>query len=643
MPRRRAVRSDPIRAPRLPRDPWATGNTESPGGVQAARIRLESGGGGNRGPCYPAPKNPRPILFALRPIVRRPLASSDRLPGDLHPLLRRVYLGRGVTAPDELDLSLAGLAPLDRLGNLQAAVDALHRTMARGDAILVVGDYDADGATSTALAIRGLGALGAAKRGFLVPNRFTEGYGLTPALVDQAGRRGARLILTVDNGISSLAGVERARALGIPVVVTDHHLPGGRLPEAVILNPNLPGDPFPSKHLAGVGVLFYLLAGLRRHLREVGWFDARGIPEPNLAEHLDLVALGTVADLVTLDRNNRILVEQGLRRVRAGRACAGVRALFAAAGRNPETATSQDLAFGVAPRLNAAGRLADMSLGIRCLLSEDPALARELAGRLDGLNRERRQIEAEMRERAEGLVDALALAEAELPAGLCLFDPEWHQGVIGILASRLVARHHRPVIAFAPGGAGELKGSARSVAALHMRDALAAVATEAPDLILRFGGHAMAAGLAIPGRRLVEFSACFEAEVERRLDGRDPTGILASDGVVDAEHWRLEAALALRRGGPWGQGFPEPLFDDHFQVLERRLLGERHLKLRVRPAGTDLNLEAIAFDQAEQATSLADGDWRHLAFSMDVNQFQDTQRLQLRVEQLAAPGEGAAA
>lgn len=579
----------------------------------------------------------------LRPIVRRPLASHDRLPDDLHPLLRRVYLGRGITAAEELDLSLSGLASIKRLGNLREAVVELHKAMARREAILVVGDYDADGATSTAVALLGLRAMGATEIDFLVPSRFTEGYGLTPALVEKAALRGTQLILTVDNGIASIAGVRRARELGIRVLVTDHHLPGAQLPEAVILNPNLPGDPFPSKHLAGVGVLFYLLAGLRRHLREVGWFDTKGIAEPNLAEYLDLVALGTVADLVTLDRNNRILVEQGLRRIRAGRASSGVLALFAAAGRNPSTATTQDLAFGVAPRLNAAGRLADMSLGIQCLLGGDAAIAPDLAGRLDELNRERRQIEGEMRERAEILVETLGLSEVELPAGLCLFDPHWHQGVIGILASRLVGRYQRPAIAFAIGEDGaELKGSARSVAGLHMRDVLAAVARADEDLILRFGGHAMAAGLTIPARRLGDFTALFAAEVERRLDGSQPQGILLSDGAVDTQDWRLETALVLRQGGPWGQGFPEPVFDDTLQILERRVLGERHLRLRVRPIGTELNLEAIAFDQAAQAAAMADSEWLHLAFSIDVNHFQDAQRLQLRVEQLGVPPDGIA-
>lgn len=579
----------------------------------------------------------------LRSIVRRPLATRDQLPDDLHPLLRRVYLGRGITDPGDLDLSLAGLAPVDRLGHLQRAVAVVHGAMDRGDPILVVGDYDADGATSTALALRGLRAMGAKAVDFLIPNRFTEGYGLTPALVELAAQRGTRLILTVDNGIGSIAGVHRAGALGIPVLVTDHHLPGDQLPDAVILNPNLPGDTFPSKHLAGVGVLFYLLMGLRRHLRERGWFHMRGIPEPNLAELLDLVALGTVADLVTLDRNNRILVEQGLRRMRAGRASAGILALFAVAGRNPALATTQDLAFGIAPRLNAAGRLADMSLGVRCLLSQDPAVAFNLAQHLDELNQERRQIEGEMRERAEGLIEGLGLCEASLPAGLCLYDGGWHQGVIGILASRLVGRYHRPVITFAPGGEGMLKGSARSVAGIHMRDALASVALVAPDLILRFGGHAMAAGLTIPEGRLTDFAARFAVEVQGRFQGSVPAGVLPSDGAVAPQDWRLETAQVLRGGGPWGQGFPEPLFDGAFRVLERRTLGERHLKLRVRPKGTELNLDAIAFEHAlGDRDSLGNPEWLHLAFHLDINHFQDTQRLQLRVEQIAGLDTGVA-
>jgi single-stranded-DNA-specific exonuclease len=579
-----------------------------------------------------------------RRIVRRPLVVEDRLPEDLNPVLRRVYLGRGITEAEDLDLSFAGLASVDLLGNLQPALEQLHRAMVREDPIVIIGDYDADGATSTALALRGLQAMGARRVDFLVPNRFHEGYGLTPALVERAAGLGARLILTVDNGVGSVAAVDRARELEIAVVVTDHHLPGARLPDAVIVNPNLPGDPFPSKHLAGVGVAFYLLAGLRRHLRQAGWFGSHGLAEPNLAEFLDLVALGTVADVVSLDRNNRILVEQGLRRIRRGGASPGIGALLAVAGRNLETVTSVDLGFAVAPRLNAAGRLADMSLGIRCLLSQDRAVVETLAGRLDELNRERRQIEAEMREGAEVLVEALGLSGDNLPEALCLFDPSWHQGVIGILASRLAGRHQRPVIAFAPGAEGELKGSARSVPGIHLRDALDAVARRDPGLIQRFGGHAMAAGLCISSAQLDRFSERFAAEVNRRLEGMEPPGVLPSDGELGAEDWRLETAWMLRHAGPWGQGFPEPLFDGAFTVVDRRIVGERHLKLRVRPPGTELVLDAIVFDPALKGVDpQCLGERMHLGYHLDINQYGGSTRLQLIVEHLERQGAPCAA
>ena len=573
-----------------------------------------------------------------RRIVRRRLITEDRLPRDLHPVLRRVYLGRNITGPQALDLSLPKLLPLDLLGNLQPAVELLGSAMDRGAPILVIGDYDADGATSTALAVRGLRALGAPWVDYLVPNRFSEGYGLTPALVERAALQRTGLIVTVDNGVGSIAGVARAGELGIPVLVTDHHLPGDRLPAAVVVNPNLSGDPFPSKNLAGVGVIFYVLAGLRRYLRQDGSFKTARLPEPNLAELLDLVALGTVADVVPLDHNNRILVEQGLRRMRARRCTPGILALLRVSGRDPETLTSQDLAFGVAPRLNAAGRLSDMSLGVRCLLSQDSAEAYELAQQLDSLNRERRQIEAEMRDSAEALLGTLRLGDDGLPAGLCLFDPSWHQGVIGILASRLVGRYHRPVIAFAPGTDGEIKGSGRSIQGVHMRDALDAIAKADPTLITRFGGHAMAAGLTVPSRQFERFSLAFESEVSRRLEGIEPDGVIHSDGALDAGEWRLETAIALRQAGPWGQGFPEPLFDGGFRILEQRIVGEGHLKLRVRPADTDLVIDAIAFNRCVSGDAVSStADRLHLAYHLDVNHFQDSQRLQLIVEHIDAP------
>lgn len=575
-----------------------------------------------------------------RRIVRRPSAITDRLPQGLHPLVRRVYLGRGVSDAEALDLSLSRLAPPTSLGNVASAVQLMSRAIARNELIVIIGDYDADGATSTALAVRGLRAMGARRVDFLLPNRFTDGYGLTPALVERAAGQGAGLIVTVDNGVASVAGVMRSAELGIPVIVTDHHLPGPTLPATVIVNPNLAGDPFPSKNLAGVGVIFYVLVELRRALRETGWFQERGLPDPNLADMLDLVALGTVADMVPLDHNNRILVEHGLRRIRGRRSSLGVLALIEASGRDPDSFTAQDLAFAVAPRLNSAGRLSDMTLGVRCLLSEDASEANLLASRLDELNRERRQIETEMRVSAETLLEGVSLSEDDLPAGLCLFDPSWHQGVIGILAARLVRRYHRPVIAFAAGGAGELKGSARSVPGVHIKDALEVLAEQDGSLIRRFGGHAMAAGLSVDPHRFERFTEAFSLEISRRMAKIDATDVLYTDGAVGPAEWTLETALALRHAGPWGQGFPEPLFDGEFRILERRFVGDGHLKLRVSPADADIRIDAIAFRGSVESEDLAStAERQHLAFQLDVNRFQETERLQLIVADLQTPAE----
>ena len=481
------------------------------------------------------------------------------------------------------------------------------------------------------MAVRGLRALGARDVGYLAPNRFEFGYGLTPEIVEVAAARAPDLLITVDNGISSIEGVAAARARGIPVIVTDHHLPGEHLPEAAaIVNPNQPGDDFPSKCLAGVGVMFYLLVALRARLRAEGWFAARGIEEPNLARLLDLVALGTVADVVPLDRNNRILVSQGLARIRAGRAHAGVRALLDVAGRDASRLVAADLAFAVAPRLNAAGRLTDMTLGIECLLCDDERRAREMAATLDRLNRERRGIEADMRSQAIAQVERLHLDDAEgLPFGLCLFDPEWHQGVVGILAARIKEQLHRPVIAFAPDNGDLLKGSARSVPGLHIRDALDAVAARHPGLISRFGGHAMAAGLTLARDALEPFRAAFDAEVRRHLSERDLRGTMLSDGALEAHDLGLELARALREAGPWGSGFPEPLFDGEFEIVEQRVVGEHHVKLKVKPRGDAARIDAIAFNAA--------ADWPaertlRLAYRLDVNLFRGQEAAQLIVE-----------
>ncbi|MDE2088781.1 MAG: single-stranded-DNA-specific exonuclease RecJ, partial [Gammaproteobacteria bacterium] len=462
---------------------------------------------------------------------------------------------------------------------------------------------------------------------------FEYGYGLTPEIVAVAAQQSPDLIITVDNGISSLDGVAAARALGIQVLITDHHLPGVRLPEAdAIVNPNLPDDVFPSKHLAGVGVIFYVLAALRARLREESWFTRMGTAEPNLAQFLDLVALGTVADVVPLDHNNRILVDQGLQRIRAGQCCAGVLALLEVAGRRRENLVAADLGYAVAPRLNAAGRLQDMSLGIECLLCDDPQAARTMARRLDELNRDRREIETEMQDQALAALAALDLDPERLPVGLCLFDERWHQGVIGILAARIKERLHRPVIAFAPAGTDEIKGSARSVSGLHIRDALDAVAAGNPGLITRFGGHAMAAGLSLTRERLPAFSDAFDREVRRHLSGDDLRGVIHSDGELTETELSLELAELLRAAGPWGQGFPEPVFDGVFEVVNRRVVGERHLKLQLRSSRASSCIDAIAFNAAEPAP--AEGERVCIAYRLDVNDYRGLRSLQLIVEHL---------
>jgi single-stranded-DNA-specific exonuclease len=529
------------------------------------------------------------------------------------------------------------------LAGIDLAADLLARQVQSGGHILVVGDYDADGATGSALAVRGLRALGAARVSSLIPSRFAFGYGLSPALVEAAIPLAPDLILTVDNGIASVAGVARAAQAGVPVVVTDHHLPGAELPQAAaIVNPNQPGCTFPSKHLAGVGVMFYLLAALRARLRDLGWFGP-GRKEPNLAGYLDLVALGTVADVVTLDENNRILVEQGLQRIRAGRCCPGVRALISVAGRDPDRATARDLGFAAGPRLNAAGRLTEMSLGVECLLTDDPDLAMDLARQLDGLNRERRGIEGGMREEAEAMVEALCLDRAGLPAGLCLSGEGWHQGVTGIVAARIRERYQRPTIAFGDAGDGRLRGSGRSVEAANIRDLIDAVDKAHPGLIERFGGHAMAAGLTLPAGHLADFADAFAAAARAELGDRAPVRELLSDGELAPTCLNLETAESLRTAGPWGKGFPEPLFDGIFEVLDRRLVGEAHLRLRLRPVGAGTGsrpIDAIGFRLGE-ALGEAQG-LVHLAYRLDVNEYRGQRAPQLLLEYLrpAPPTDG---
>jgi single-stranded-DNA-specific exonuclease len=569
-----------------------------------------------------------------RKIIQRVASASDHLPDDLHPVLRRVYAARTIESVDDLDYSLQRLLPPSLLGGMTAAVELLQQAITARQRIVVVGDFDADGATSCALSLRALRAMGAADVQYLVPNRFEYGYGLTPEIVAVAAELQPDLIMTVDNGISSIDGVAAARQRGIRVLITDHHLPGEQLPAAeAIVNPNLHGDPFPSKNLAGVGVAFYVMLALRARLREHGWFEQAGLPEPNLAVWLDLVALGTVADVVPLDRNNRILVHQGIQRIRAGQCVPGIRALLESAGRNLQRVVASDMGFGVGPRLNAAGRLDDMSLGIECLLTNDSKVARQMAARLDTFNRDRKDIESDMQARALQVIAELDLKNEQLPVGLCLFEREWHQGVIGILASRIKERFHRPVIAFARSGEGELKGSARSVSGLHIRDALDAVATRHPGLIDKFGGHAMAAGLSLAEHNYPSFSAAFNDEVGRHLSVEDLTGVIYSDGELSDQELSLNTAQLLRDASPWGQGFPAPLFEGDFTVLGYRVVGEKHLKMTLQPAQGNGQIDGIAFNTAELP---ADCRQIHMAYRLDANEFRGIVSPQLIVEYLEA-------
>src|SRR5690554_254939 len=501
--------------------------------------------------------------------------------------------------------------------------------------ILIVGDFDADGATSSALAVLALKAMGAHQVDFLVPNRFEYGYGLTPEIVAVAAEREPDLIVTVDNGISSVEGVAAAQALGIAVLVTDHHLPGSQLPEAeAIDNPCQPGCEFPSKNLAGVGVIFYVLNALRRERSQIGWFAESGIKEPNMAQYLDLVALGTVADVVPLDHNNRILVEQGLQRIRAGVARPGIMALLEVAGRAPERLVAADLGFAIGPRLNAAGRLDDMSVGIQCLLSDDLFTARERAVELDDFNRDRKAIESGMQREALQMLDQLDVkADGELPWGLCLYDGRWHQGVIGILASRIKDRHHRPVIVFADAEDGSIKGSARSIPGLHIRDALDAVASRHPTLLHKFGGHAMAAGMSLAKDDFAAFASAFDSEVRRQLKDDDLQAVILSDGALSQAEFNLPLAHQLRSAGPWGQHFPEPLFDGEFKLVQQRIVGEKHLKLVLAQTQNEQAvIDAIAFNVNLDIWPSPSTSRVRAAFKLDVNEYRGRQSLQLLLD-----------
>ncbi|MEH6651870.1 MAG: single-stranded-DNA-specific exonuclease RecJ [Motiliproteus sp.] len=586
-------------------------------------------------------------------IVQRQSAATDGLSqSGLIPLLQRIYSSRGVSQPAELDNSLKGLLPYTELRDITLAVEQIGQAVERGERILIVGDFDCDGATSSALAVLALRAFGAGWVDYLVPNRFEYGYGLSPEIVAVACQKSPDLLITVDNGISSVDGVKAAKAAGMRVVVTDHHLPGDTLPQAdALVNPNQHGCNFSAKNTCGVGVIFYVMTAVCRYLQQQGWFEKQQLPVPKMAEYLDLVALGTVADVVPLDHNNRILVEQGLRRIRAGRALPGILALIDVAGRSPQKLVAADMGFAIAPRLNAAGRLEDMSIGIECLLSPGYDQARRLALQLDELNQDRKQIEQQMQQQALVILDRMELAadvgsdddsadhESSLPYGITLFDPDWHEGVIGILASRIKDRLHRPVIAFALAEGGQIKGSARSIPGLHIRDTLDAVAASHPQLLNKFGGHAMAAGMSLDQKHFEPFQQAFDAEVRRRLKPEQLQARVETDGVLSVTDMSLQTAQLLRDAGPWGQLFPEPLFEGVFELVQQRIVGERHLKLVLAEAGNcnGFCVDAIAFNvdldcwptQAPQV---------RLAYKLDINEFRGKVSLQLLVDYLEPVG-----
>ncbi|MBD2793721.1 single-stranded-DNA-specific exonuclease RecJ [Xenorhabdus sp. 42] len=566
---------------------------------------------------------------------RRLAADSSHLPDSVHPLLRRLYAMRGVRQADELERGAKGLLNYQSLNGIGQAIPQLITALHEHRRIVIVGDFDADGATSTALCIRALRLMGYRHLDYLVPNRFEDGYGLSVQVVDEVVKKGAELIITVDNGISSHDGVAAAHQHGIKVIVTDHHLPGETLPAAdAIINPNLVDCNFPSKALAGVGVAFYLMSALRAELRTSGWFEQQGIPLPNLAELLDLVALGTVADVVPLDTNNRILVYQGLNRIRAGRCCAGIQALLEVSRREPAKLAASDLGFALGPRLNAAGRLDDMSVGVALLLTDDKVQARQIACELDGLNQTRREIEQGMEQEALQICDNIERAHAQLPYGLAIYHPEWHQGVVGILASRIKERFHRPVIAFAPAGDGTLKGSGRSINGLHMRDALERLDTLHPGLMLKFGGHAMAAGLSIEQDKFDQFQCRFSELVAEWLDIAQLEGVIWSDGELALEELSLEVAEILRDGGPWGQAFAEPVFDGKFKLLQQRIVGEKHLKVMLEPLHGGPMLDGIAFNIDPRFWPDNSIKAVELAYKLDINEFRGNRDVQLLIQHI---------
>lgn len=582
----------------------------------------------------------------MKSIIRRIKVKDEHLPKGLDPIIKQIYACRGVSSAQQLDLKVANLQGLSTdkenkqaLKGLDDACSLLYQALVNKNNIVIVGDFDADGATSTALMMEALSSMGSINHSFLVPNRFEYGYGLTPEIVDIAASQGAQVLVTVDNGISCVAGVKRAKALGLQVIVTDHHLPGHELPNAdAIVNPNQVGCLFPSKSLAGVGVAFYVMLSLRSYLREKEYFSSQQIREPNIAQLLDLVALGTVADVVSLDPNNRILVEQGLKRIRAGKTRPGIQALIEVANKNQQKLVASDFGFALGPRINAAGRLDDMSYGINCLLTSDLTSARVMARDLDDLNKSRREIEQGMQQEAEQVLTSLNFDANNLPNAISLYQQDWHQGVIGIVAGRLKEKFHRPCIVFAKASddieSQEIKGSARSISGLHIRDLLEHIDSQYPGLIIKFGGHAMAAGLSINQGDFEQFQSVLNNFAGKWLKEEDLQSVLLSDGELDNEHLTLTFAEQLSDAGPWGQNFPEPLFDGIFNLVQQRIVGEKHLKLVVEKQGKIF--DGIAFNIDTQVWPNALAKQVSLVYRLDVNEFRGKRTVQLMIENIVS-------
>ena len=570
-------------------------------------------------------------------VYRRPSNENLSFKKSVHPLIQKIFKRRPISDVSEIELGLNNLLTPEKFKGIDDAVSLLINALEKQERVLIVADFDADGATSCVLAINCLRKFGLRQIDYVVPNRFEYGYGLTSEIVELGKLKNPDLIITVDNGISSVEGVATANAAGISVIITDHHIAPSVLPAAqAILNPNQPGCEFPSKCIAGVGVIFYLMLALRGRLRALGWFEKSGLAEPNLADQLDLVALGTIADVVPLDRNNRILVDEGLKRIRKGKTRPGIDALITVSNREGVRLKASDIGFGLAPRLNAAGRLEDMSTGIECLLSASDSDAYQLALALDGINRDRKKIEADMREQAWQALDEISAQDKDLPNALCLFDERWHQGIVGIIASRIKDKYHRPAIAFAQVDEGhEIKGSARSIRGFHIRDALDIVATKNPGLIEKFGGHAMAAGLSLKRQDFEAFEKAFLAEANRLLNEEQLQSKVLSDGSVEPKWLTLEVANLIEAAGPWGQEFSEPLFDDIFKLVEYRKVGQNHLKMVLSPVD-DLGctLDAIAFN-VEASDWPAEGSKEiEIAYRLETNHFQGNISLQLMVEHI---------